>query len=668
MEGAEIAVTQHARKRVSVVLAILVLVFAASALARVARAADTLSEAERKLYTSALTLIEDGYFDRGLVLAKQGSHPLANKIVDWLDHGRRNSGRNFNEISAFIEANPDWPGLFGLYRNAEPLLPGTFSAAEILTWFGDRLPITGTGARRHVAALWDSGRQDEARSAARQHWISVDFDSDEEDAFRRYFKVLLSPEDEIARLDRLLWDRRTAAARRQIQRVPSGPAALARARLALIDNRPGVDALIERVPSGLRDDPGLTYERAVWRQRRGRDEGVVELIDALPPQAPQHAAWWRLRNWVAWRALDRNDYALVYRMSAQHGHADGIPFADGEWQAGWMALKYLGRPEVAYGHFTRLHDGVTSEISKSRGGFWAGEAASELGRAEDARHWYEAAAAYPATFYGQLANQRMGRDRAPPAVALLVLPAAKRSAFEARETVQAVRLLGVLGQTRLQDLFVARLRQDAKDLADYRLIVELAIEQDRQDLALRTAKAARRDGHDIHPLLYPQRSLPIGPAPEAALVLAVMRQESEFYPKARSPVGALGLMQLMPATARHTAQRMGLPFSRDRLTDDPDYNVRLGQAYLRELLDQFGGSYILALAAYNAGPSRAKSWISLYGDPRDPSVDPINWIERIPFSETRNYVQRILESLVVYRDGNSEEPTRWALQLPPAGS
>jgi soluble lytic murein transglycosylase len=231
-----------------------------------------------------------------------------------------------------------------------------------------------------------------------------------------------------------------------------------------------------------------------------------------------------------------------------------------------------------------------------------------------------------------------------------------------------VRLLGALDQPRLQDQFFARLRQDAQDLDDHRLLIELANEQHREDIALRTAKLARREGHEVHPLLYPQRALPIGPAPEPALVLSVMRQESEFYPRARSPVGALGLMQLMPATARHTAKGMGLPFNRDRLTEDPDYNVRLGQAYLNELLGRFGGSYILALAAYNAGPSRAESWIKLFGDPRDPKIDPINWIERIPFSETRNYVQRILESLVVYRDGQPRTETLWALEIPPGAS
>lgn len=662
--------TLHVGKRYSAVFVILLFHLAAALPAQTVRAAtvEGLSDADRRLYTAALTLIEDGYFERGAAMAQQGSHPLAAKIVTWLDLGRRNTGRSFGEISDFLQANPDWPGLFGLHRNGEELLPQAFSPAEVLAWFGNRPAITGKGALRHVSALWDSGRQDDARRVARAYWVNVDFESAEESVFRTRFKSLLTAEDDIARLDRLLWDQRVAPAQRQIQRVPSGPAALARARITLIENRPGVDALIGRVPASLQNDPGLIFERAVWRQRRGRFEGVVELLDAVPAEVPRATAWWRLRNWVVWRAIDNNDYALAYRMSARHGHSEGTPFADGEWQAGWMALKYLSRPQAAFEHFVRLHNGTTSEISKSRGAFWAGEAAAELGRLDEARRWYEAAAIYPSTFYGQLAAQRIGVEWTPPATALLVIPAAKRAAFEAKETVAAARLMGALEQNRLMDLFVARLRQDAEDLDDYRLLIELAEEQGRQDVALRTAKAARRQGFDLHPLLYPRRALPIGPAPEPALVLAVMRQESEFYPKAHSPAGALGLMQLMPATARQTAQRMGLPSSRERLTSDPDYNIRLGQAYLAELLNRFRGSYILALAAYNAGPSRAERWIALYGDPRDPAVNPIDWIERIPFSETRNYVQRILESLVVYRDGSSQQEAQWTLQIPPAGT
>lgn len=656
-------------KRVPAVLLFSLLLLAVSAPALFGGAtAAQLSEADRQRYASALTLFEQGQRDRALALARQGRHPLADKILTWLDLGRQNSDRGFNEIDGFIKANPDWPRRFSLYRNAERVLPGSFTAAQVLAWFDERPPITGSGALQHAAALWESGRKDAARQAARQYWRAVDFDADEETAFRRRFKTLLSEDDEIARLERLLWDRRTTAARRQVQRVPDGPAAIARARLALMGNRPGVDALIGRVPADLRDDPGLIHDRAVWRQKRRRLEGVVELLDKLPPSPPQAAALWRLRKWVFWRALDRNDHALAYRMAQRHDHTQGLPFAEGEWLAGWMALLYLDRPEVALRHFVRLHGGVSSDISKSRGAFWAGEAASALGRSVEARAWYEKAAALATTFYGQLGAQRIGVKRPVEMNALPPIPQSRRDAFEAQELVSLVELFGRLEQPRLQNLFFARLRQNAEDALDYRLIIDLANSVAREDQAIRTAKTARRRGHDLQPLLYPRRALPAGAAPEPALVLALMRQESEFYTKARSPVGALGLMQLMPATARQTARRIGLPFKRDRLTGDPDYNIRLGQTYLNELLERFDGSYILALAAYNAGPSRASRWIDLFGDPRDPSVDPVNWIERIPFSETRNYVQRILESLVVYREGQPAQKVRWALQIPPKGS
>lgn len=660
----------HLGKRVPVVLCCCFLLLTAGATVPAGLAAQSarLSEPERQHYATALTLFQNGNHERALALARQGSHPLADKIVTWLDLGRPNSDHGFERLNGFIAANPHWPRLYGLYRNAELALPDSMTAPEVFAWFGERLPITGTGALRHAAALWEAGQKDRARLAAKRYWVTVDFDAEEETAFRNRFKALLSKPDEIARLDRLLWDRRTTAARRQVARVPAGPAAVARARLALMGNRPGVDRLIARVPATLQNHPGLVHDRAVWRQKRGRLEGVVELLDKVPPDAPQAAAWWRLRSWVIWRALDRNDFALAYRMARRHDHDKGLAFAEGEWMAGFTALRFLGRPQDALTHFSSLHDGVSSDISKSRGAFWAGEAASELGRRAQARAWYEKAAAFPATFYGQLAAQRIAVRRPVVMPPLPAMPQPKRDAFEAQELVSVIRLLSELDQPSLQNSFFASLRQRAEDAFDLRLLIELANAVGREDVAIRTAKAARRDDHDLMPLLYPRRQLPVGPAPEPALVLAVVRQESEFYSKARSPVGALGLMQLMPPTARHSAQRLGIPFNRDRLTRDPDYNIRLGQAYLSELLERFDGSYILALAAYNAGPARADRWIQLYGDPRDPAVDPITWIERIPFSETRNYIQRILESLIVYREGQPAKKIRWALEIPATGS
>ncbi|NIA66987.1 lytic transglycosylase domain-containing protein [Pelagibius litoralis] len=628
-----------------------------------------LSDKDQRLYASAFELMENGERKRGLELARQGGDALATKIADWVDLSDRNSGREFAEIDAFLRSNPQWPRRYQLYRNAELLLPASWSPERVIRWFGNRPPITGVGALVFCNALNQQGDTDGLQKWVPLLWVSLDFDSKDEAQFRRQFGRHLSAEHEQKRLTRLLWDRRTSAARRQLRRVGPDLAAIARARLALYGDKPGVDVAIRKVPKSLQADEGLLYERTAWRQRRNRFEGVIEILNNAPTKGEHLDSWWRLRKWAARRALNRSEEILAYQVSRRHGLTQGLGFAEGEWLAGWISLIFLKRPEEALKHFTTLYDGVTSPISKSRGAFWAGEAHAKLGNATDARRWYALAAVFPATFYGQLAAQRIGAKPLLNLEGLAETPKAAVTAFLGEEVVGASKILGQVNQPRLQQTFFARLRQDAKTKTDFQLVIELANAMDRQDLALRAAKAARRLDIDLGPLLYPQRPLPKASGPEPALVLALMRQESEFYPGARSPVGALGLMQLMPATARQTARGTGLSYDRGRLTSDPDYNLRLGQAYLMELLAQFDGSYILALAAYNAGPTRANRWVKEFGDPRTPSVDPIIWIEKIPFDETRNYVQRILESLMVYRQMNPNlaRPS-WSLSVSPLSS
>lgn len=627
-----------------------------------------LAEDTEALYRQAFELIEQKQFDSGLRLARQGGHPLATKIADWLDLSRRDSDRGFEEIQDFLAANPDWPRRFALFRNAEQSLPADWSPQSVLTWFGSRPPITGTGALALGQAHLALGRSDDLRTLAPRLWVSIDFEAEEESQFHNLMRGYLSREDQQRRLSRLLWNRRTAAAQRQIRRVGSAEAALARARIALYRNQRGVDAAIRRVPKHLRGNEGLLYERAVWRQRRNRFEGVVEILEEAPRQGEQLANWWRLRKWASRQAMDRSQWALAYQLARQHGFEDGIGFAEGEWLAGWIALTFLHRPDGALEHFSRLYGGVTSPISKSRGAYWSGEANRLLGNDLEAQRWYRRAQAFPRAFYGQLAAQRTETELSVALATPEEFLQDTETAFMNEELVQAARLLGQTGQPKLQESFFARLRQDAKSNTDYQLVIALANSLGRQELAIRTAKTARRHGFDMSAFLYPRPPLPNSATVERALVLAVMRQESEFYPKARSPVGALGLMQLMPATAKQTARRQGLAYDRKRLTSDPDYNIRLGQAYLAELLERFGGSYVLALAAYNAGPARAERWMTQFGDPRDSTIDPVQWIERIPFRETRNYVQRILESLVVYREIEPASEIPWALRISPAGS
>ncbi len=605
---------------------------------------------------AALASAKARKFAHGLDLAGKAQNQMPAKIVRWLELTEPGSRGDFAAVTAFITENPDWPGQVALLQRAEASLPADLPHPAVLAWFKARPPITPAGAIRYAEALIAAGDSEAATELLRGTWVGQDFPGADEAPFRRRFDKALRREDDLARLDRLLWDRQSAAARRQARRLGAGYVALAEARLALAAMSGGVDAAVRRVPTELADNPGLIFERARWRQRKGRYEGVLDLLDPPNPEAPRPEIWWSLRHWTVRQALVKGDISAAYRVASRHGLVTGVAFAEAEWLAGWIALRFLDQPEQAYLHFNRLHDGVTTPISQARAAFWAGEAAVAMDRRDPdgqwmtrAGLWYATAARFKTTFYGQLAARQLGL---PPAATFATAPAPDgdaHAAFAARDLVQAIRVLGELGDQELQQRFFGRLATISLSESDYILTAELAQQQQRPDLAVRTAKAAVADGILLLDHLYPFPALPEGESPEPALILAVVRQESAFYTDAVSGAGAQGLMQILPNTAKGVARGMNLRFSKSKLRTDPEYNMRLGRAYLSDLTDRYGGSYILALAAYNAGPSRANSWIRTFGDPRDPDVDPIDWIESIPFDETRNYIQRILEGLVVYR-------------------
>ena len=355
---------------------------------------------------------------------------------------------------------------------------------------------------------------------------------------------------------------------------------------------------------------------------------------------------------------------MAYRIASQHGLKEGIGFAEGAWLAGWIALRFVKNPEQAVQHFTRLYEGVSSPISRARGAYWAGEAVAAKDTKEAAAIWYRRAAAHSSTYYGQLASQRLGQDlevtfKKAPDASLEV-----RAIFERRELVYIIRLLGEIEETDTHRRFLHHLRESAETGEEFQLVTELAVAQGRPDIALRTAKDARLAGFVMHEQLYPRPELPEINGLEPALVLALIRQESQFYIEAVSRSGARGLMQLMPATAKSVAKGLKLPYRKDRLTEDAAFNMRLGTTYLAQLIERFDGSVMMALAGYNAGPHRVVRWVRRYGDPRRPEVDAVDWVERIPFSETRNYVQRILETLPIYQKRLRDR--RVSLPLDPA--
>jgi soluble lytic murein transglycosylase len=607
-----------------------------------------LSEADRTIYRAAFEKVDARQFESARALADQAVNPLPGKVIEWLDLAREETGADFAQLAKFLNDHPDWPRQRDLLRNAERAMPADISDAQLLAWFEARPPVTVEGALRYAETLKRSKRDEETAKLLRDTWITFNFKRDQEDQFLRQYGSLLRKADHVARLDRLLWKRSARAARRQARRIGSGYVQLAEARLLLAFRRRGVDRAVKRVPGELRDDPGFIYDRARWRRRKGRYKGVVALLDPPMPDAPYPEFWWPLRHWAARTALDKKDYVIAYRLASHHGFEHGLGFAEGEWLAGWIALRFTKDPSQAHEHFARLFNGVSTPISRARGAYWAGEAARGMDDKEKAAFWYQLAANHMSTFYGQLAAKRLGQPLTATLPRQTKLRLAERQEFARRDLVQVVRLMGQLGARNTQKRFLDRLRNLATTASEFALTAELALEQGRPDRALRTAKEARKAGLILPEHLYPLPELPKTDELDRTLLLAVIRQESQFYSKVVSGAGARGLMQLMPATAKRVARKLKIPYRRRKLTEDPTYNVRLGVAYLNQMLDRYDGSRLLALAAYNAGPRRVDRWIKLFGDPRKPGVDAVDWGERIPFNETRNYVQRILEAVPIY--------------------
>ena len=629
-----------------------IVAFALWATCLAGRAAATegilLSEADRTIYIAAFEEVDAKRFEKARKLTEQAVNTLPGKVIYWLDLTRDETTADFAQLASFINKNPDWPRQRNLLRIAERVMPADMPDARLLAWFEGRPPVTFEGALRYAKALKRDGRDEQAAKLLRDTWVRFDLARDQEKDFLKSYGNLLRKGDHIARLDRLLWKRRARAARRQARRISSDYVRLAEARLLLAFRRPGVDRAVKRVSGNLREDPGFIYDRARWRRRKGRYKGVVELLDPPMPGAPYPEFWWPLRHWSARTALNNKDFDVAYRLASHHGFERGLGFAEGEWLAGWISLRFTKEPSKAHEHFARLFNGVSTPVSRARGAYWAGEAARAMGDEDKATSWYQLAANHMSTFYGQLAAKRLGYPLAAALPRSTEPKPGERQEFARRELVQIVRLLGQLDQRYTQKRFLDRLRNLATTASEFAMTAELALEQGRPDRALRTAKDARRAG-----LILPEHLYPLPPLPETddldrTLLLAVIRQESQFYSEVVSGAGARGLMQLMPATAKRVARKLKIPYRRRKLTEDPAYNMRLGVAYLNQMLERYDGSRLLALAAYNAGPRRVDRWIKRFGDPRKPGVDPVDWGERIPFNETRNYVQRILEAVPIY--------------------
>ena len=570
-------------------------------------------------------------------------------IVTW--YRLRAGEGSFREYQDFLERRSDWPDLARIRQAAEGAIPEDAPPETVLAFFEDREPTTGYGIRQLIAAHAALNHTGDATALAVKAWLTMPLGADAERALLAGYAEALAPFHE-ARLDAMLWDGQDQAVSRMLPLVGPGWPELAAARQALAARVPGVDQRIEAVPEALQSDPGLAYERFNWRARNGRRDDAIALMRerSIGPEALGRPEAWA--NWrrIYARMLMREGEALsAYALASSHFLVDGAAFADLEWLSGFLALRFLDDPELALFHFERFEAAVQTPISLGRGGYWRGRAHAALGQDAEAQAAYRDGAAHQTSFYGLLAAEAAGLPLDPALTGAEDFASLEDSGLAENSVWQAGQLLLAGGEPwRAEQFFRHLAATSERPLAGAMGAVLLA--RDEAHLALRMAKAAAREGVVLPAAYFPIAGGFAGELPvERALALAVARRESEFDPLAVSPAGARGLMQLMPGTGREVSRQLGEPYSRDGLTGDPAYNVRLGTAYLARLIEGFGPAPILVLVGYNAGPGRAIDWQETLGDPRAPGADVVDWIEMIPFRETRNYVMRVTESVMVYR-------------------
>ncbi len=583
------------------------------------------------------------------------------------------------EIAAFIQASPDWPLQASLGRRRDEALASEPDDALVARECA-REPPRPAAALLHCATTFARiGRPTEVATMTRRAWVAgVTEAGGTEPAWEQAFLLergaVLTPSDHSARFARLLAadaPRQPAALRqqqealqRQIARLSKAEIPLAEARLAVRRDDPQAPRLLAALGDKARQDPELFLDQAQALRRAGRDEAALAWwsTSGTPAEkaavAERRPVFWAERQQLARRRLRDGDAAGAYALVAGHAQSAAEPAVDAEFLAGFIALRRMNDPPRALGHFRRLAALSKAAITQGRAQYWIGRAEAAAGHADAASAAYAEGARWPNTFYGQLAALTLGEA----ALALRIVaagdpPADPARAMEVarRELARAATLLVQWGEARRAQSFLLRLDEVAPDPADRVLVANLATKLALPETAVALARKAGRDGVLLMDSGWPQPVVPPpGPVPEVALVLGVIRQESSFDSTTISPVGARGLMQIMPATGAQTARKLGLPASVPALVLDPAYNMRIGAAYLRDLSDQFGGAVPLIVAGYNAGPGRVAEWLRANGDPRLGEADMIDWIELIPFAETRNYVQRVIENQVIYRARRGE--------------
>ena len=624
------------------------------------------SKKDFKIAKNAFEHIDKKKWQTALKISKKARDKSLYNLINYLYLIKPINAASFYDYVSFINQNPNFPRISRLKYLAEHKINlKVNSPISIKKWFAGTMPLSEFGKIKLGEIYLSEGNIEEGSKLIKEGWIKAKLSKSQLRYLRKKYKKIIKIEDNIRRADWHAWEGKHWDVQRMLRYLPKDYTALYRARQLLMSRSYGVDNAIAKVPDKFKNDIGLKYDRLKWRRRRGRLDPSLEILFKTPKdpiKLVRPDIWWKERAILSRSLIYKKKYALAYRVSSEHSLEEGPEYADAEWISGWISLTFLNDPNMALQHFKNFYDNVGYPISLSRGAYWLGRTYKKIKNDKKANEWYAEASKYLNTYYGQLAFLEINKGEAFSLIEQPTVSEKYEKEFKKNNIIGLIRLLKELDKDKYSKDFLKHLANLNIEKGSEILAGKLSVEIGRYDFAIQIAKQASYEKRFYNVLNYPIIQTPKivnnKQMPKAELVLAVIRQESEFDQKANSYAGARGMMQLMTYTAKLVAKQAKLPYSKSRLKSDPYYNIKLGSYYLAGLLEEYEGSYPFALAAYNAGPKRVKYWKKINKDPQKGKIDYIDWIELIKFKETRNYVQRVLENINVYRYMLSGKPVR----------
>jgi len=605
----------------------------------------------------AISEMKKSKWSTSLQIAKKAKDKSIYNFIQWRHLLTTGNQASFFDYKIFIDKNSQYPRIGRLKYLAEhKLSTAKISPKKIINWFGSAQPLSGYGKMILGESFVLTGDKPKGTKLIKEGWVTADLSKSELRFYRKKFKKYLNANDYIKRADYLAWNSKHWDLKRLLRYLPKDYELLYNARHILMTKGYGVDRAIKNVPNKFKNDAGLNYDRLKWRRKRGRVDSSLEILLNIKNDKDylvKPEKWWKEREIISRALIYKKNYEIAYKISSNHKMIKGSDFAAAEWLSGWIALSFLKDPLIAKDHFQNFYNNVNYPISTSRGAYWLARTYEKLGDNEQSRTWYKEASKYLTTYYGQLAFLKLNPKGKFELKKDMIVDDKYKHIFFNKELVKITYLLNELKSDKYTKFILRHLANDNITRGSEILAAELATNIERYDFAIQISKISsyqkRFHNKFNYPIISTPKTINGRKIPDSAFILSIIRQESEFDLSANSHAGAKGLMQLMPYTAKLVSKQAKLPYSKSRLTTDPEYNINLGSHYIAGLILQYDGAYPFAVAAYNAGPNRVKYWKKINKNPQKKQINYVDWVELIKFRETRNYVQRVLENYNAYR-------------------